>query len=138
MPRFAIPFTLATTLGLAAVALTGDPSMRTLTPADVSAGLPASAAATALLGKAGAAVLLVLLFLAVTSATSAELIAVSSILTYDIYKVTILVPSVCWSMRISHDRFLQKYINPHASEAQVLKVSHAMVSFLYNAITSMG
>jgi SSS family transporter len=105
---FAIPFTLATTLGLAAVALTGDPSMRTLTPADVSAGLPAAAAATALLGKAGAAILLVLLFLAVTSATSAELIAVSSILTYDVYK---------------------KYINPHATEAQVLKVSHAMVAF---------
>ncbi|KAH9050243.1 urea transporter [Lactarius hengduanensis] len=105
---FAIPFTLATTLGLAAVALTGDPSMRTLTPSDVSAGLPAAAAATALLGKAGAAVMLVLLFLAVTSATSAELIAVSSILTYDVYK---------------------KYINPHATEAQVLKVSHAMVAF---------
>ncbi|KAI0056361.1 urea transporter [Artomyces pyxidatus] len=105
---FAIPFVFATTLGLAAVALTGDPAMRTLSPADVSAGLPASAAAAALLGKSGAAVLLVLLFLAVTSATSAELIAVSSILTYDVYK---------------------KYFNPHATEAQVLKVSHAMVAF---------
>ena len=62
--------------------------MRTLTPADVSAGLPASAAAAALLGKAGATILLILLFLAVTSASSAELIAVSSILTYDVYKVT--------------------------------------------------
>jgi Na+/proline symporter len=61
--------------------------MRILSPADVSAGLPASAAASALLGKSGAAALLVLLFLAVTSATSAELIAVSSILTYDVYKV---------------------------------------------------
>ena len=61
--------------------------MQNLTAADVSAGLPASAAASALLGKAGAAILLVLLFLAVTSASSAELIAVSSILTYDIYKV---------------------------------------------------
>ena len=65
--------------------------MRTLTPADVSAGLPASAAAAALLGKAGASILLVLLFLAVTSASSAELIAVSSILTYDVYKVTLLI-----------------------------------------------
>jgi urea-proton symporter len=62
--------------------------MRTLSPEDVSAGLPASAAATALLGKAGATILLILLFLAVTSASSAELIAVSSILTYDVYKVT--------------------------------------------------
>ncbi|KAI0300569.1 urea transporter [Multifurca ochricompacta] len=105
---FAIPFAFATTLGLAAVALTGDPSMRALTPADVSAGLPAAAAASALLGKAGAAVLLVLLFLAVTSATSAELIAVSSILTYDVYK---------------------RYVNPRATEAQILKISHAMVAF---------
>ena len=64
--------------------------MRKLTPADVSAGLPASAAAAALLGKAGASILLILLFLAVTSASSAELIAVSSILTYDIYKVACL------------------------------------------------
>lgn len=85
--RFAIPFTLATTLGLAAVALRGDPDMKVLSPADVSAGLPAAAAASALLGKSGAAALLILLFLAVTSATSAELIAVSSLLTYDVYKV---------------------------------------------------
>ncbi|KAJ3000704.1 hypothetical protein NUW54_g6748 [Trametes sanguinea] len=104
---FAIPFMFSTTLGLSAVALRGDPAMRTLTPADVSAGLPASAAAAALLGKSGAAALLIVLFLAVTSATSAELIAVSSILTYDVYK---------------------KYFNPKATEAQILKVSHAMVA----------
>ncbi|KAF7377971.1 Urea transporter [Mycena sanguinolenta] len=105
---FAIPFTFATTLGLAAVALRGDPAMRVLTPADVSAGLPAAAAASALLGKSGAAALLVLLFLAVTSATSAELIAVSSLLTYDVYK---------------------KYLNPEATEAQIMRVSHLMVAF---------
>jgi Na+/proline symporter len=62
--------------------------MLVLSPADVSAGLPAAAAASALLGKSGAVALLILLFLAVTSATSAELIAVSSILTYDVYKVS--------------------------------------------------
>jgi len=84
---FAIPFTLATTLGLSAVALRNDPDMHELTPADVSAGLPAAAASSALLGEGGAAAMLVLLFLAVTSATSAELIAVSSLLTYDVYKV---------------------------------------------------
>ena len=52
---FAIPFMFSTTLGLAAVALRGDPDMRVLTPEDVSAGLPASAAAAAILGKPGAA-----------------------------------------------------------------------------------
>lgn len=104
---FAIPFMFSTTLGLAAVALRDDPKMRVLLPADVSAGLPAPSAAAALLGKSGAAAVLIVLFLAVTSATSAELIAVSSILTYDVYK---------------------KYINPAATEAQVLKVSHAAVA----------
>lgn len=74
-------------MGLSAVALYGDPAMRALKPEDVSAGLPAPSAAAALLGQSGAAAILVLLFLAVTSATSAELIAVSSILTYDVYKV---------------------------------------------------
>ncbi|QRV79474.1 urea active transporter 1 [Ceratobasidium sp. AG-Ba] len=105
---FSIPFTFATTLGLAAVALYGDPGMRSLSPADVSAGLPAPSAAAALLGTSGAAAMLILLFLAVTSATSAELIAVSSLLTYDVYK---------------------RYINPRATEAQIMRVSHLMVAF---------
>ncbi|KAF9043025.1 urea transporter [Panaeolus papilionaceus] len=104
---FAIPFTFATTLGLAAVALRGDPDMRILTPADVSAGLPAAAAAAALLGKAGAAALLVLLFLAVTSACSAELIATSSLFTYDVYVA---------------------YINPKATEEQILRMGHIGVA----------
>lgn len=84
-----IPLMFATTMGLSAVALTasGDPAMKHLSAAEVSAGLPAPAAAAALLGKSGAAAMLILLFLAVTSAASAELIAVSSILTYDVYKV---------------------------------------------------
>ncbi|KAG8945835.1 hypothetical protein FRC04_012282 [Tulasnella sp. 424] len=103
---FSIPFLMATTMGLAARALMGDPAMKVLTDADISAGLPAPAAAAALLGKGGAAALLILLFLAVTSATSAELIAVSSILTYDVYK---------------------RYINPKATEQQILWVSHMMI-----------
>ena len=80
--------------------------MAVLTPADVSAGLPAPSAAAALLGKSGAAAMLILLFLAVTSATSAELIAVSSVLTYDVYK---------------------RYFKPHATEMEILRMSHWMV-----------
>ncbi|KAJ4474485.1 urea transporter [Lentinula aciculospora] len=113
---FAIPFTFATTLGLSAVALRGDPDMRTLSAADVSAGLPAAAAAAALMGQAGAAALLVLLFLAVTSATSAELIAVSSVLTYDVYK---------------------KYINPEATDSQLLQMGHYMVG-LYGLVMALA
>lgn len=81
---FAIPFTLATTLGLTAVA-TGI----TLSQADVGAGLAAPMAASHVLGDVGAILLLTMLFMAVTSAGSAELIAVSSLVTYDIYRTYI-------------------------------------------------
>src|SRR5258706_9127300 len=90
-------------MGLSAVALYGDPAMPTLKIEAVNAGLPAPSAAAALLGQSGAAAILILLFLAVTSATSAELIAVSSILTYDVYKVRpqwtpwvmLMTPTLC-------------------------------------------
>ncbi|WFD00844.1 hypothetical protein MYAM1_003599 [Malassezia yamatoensis] len=85
---FPIPFLFATTMGLAARALVGvDSSMAQLSESQVSAGLPAPSAAVALCGKGGAVAVLILLFLAVTSATSAQQIAVSSVFTYDIYKV---------------------------------------------------
>lgn len=122
---FAIPFTFATTLGLAAVALKGDPAMAVLTPADVSAGLPASAAAAALLGQAGAAALLVLLFLAVTSACSAELIAVSSLLTYDVYKAS---SRLALRSRPPLIRLMKAYINPKATEEQIMRVGHGAVN----------
>lgn len=104
---FAIPMVTASSLGLAARALYGkDPAMAMLTAAEVSAGLPAPAAAAALLGKSGAAAMLVLLYLAVTSATSAQLIAVSSVLTFDVWK---------------------GYINPSASSSQLFWLSHTFV-----------
>jgi SSS family transporter len=68
---FAIPFTLATTLGLAAVAI-GVP----LTADQISMGLVAPTAASQVLGDIGAILLLTMLFTAVTSAGSAELVSV--------------------------------------------------------------
>jgi SSS family transporter len=119
---FAIPFVFSTTLGLSAVAFSAVPAANSssqdplsgsfipllapLSQDAISEGLPASLAAATLLGKSGAAALLIVLFLAVTSATSAELIAVSSILTYDVYV---------------------RYINPKATEQQILRMSHAGV-----------
>ncbi|KAJ3033959.1 hypothetical protein HDV00_005621 [Rhizophlyctis rosea] len=100
---FAIPFFLATTLGLAAVALMGNPAMPELTAAAVDAGLVAPSAAVALLGSGGGVAILILVFMAVTSAASSELIAVSSICTYDIYRT---------------------YINPHANSKQTVHMSH--------------
>lgn len=87
---FAIPFLAATTFGLSALALENNPVFPTfpnrIAEADVTAGLVLPDAAIALLGSGGAAAVLLLIFMAVTSAMSAELIAVSSIWTYDIYQ----------------------------------------------------
>lgn len=87
---FAIPWLAATTMGLSALALESNPVFPTypnrIAPADVTAGLVLPTAAVALLGKGGAAAVLLLAFMAVTSAMSAELIAVSSIFTYDLYQ----------------------------------------------------
>ncbi|RMD41044.1 hypothetical protein DV735_g4102, partial [Chaetothyriales sp. CBS 134920] len=104
---FAIPWLCATTMGLCALALENNPVFPTfpnrIPYEDVSAGLVLPYAAVALLGKGGAAATLLLVFMAVTSASSAELIAVSSIWTYDIY---------------------QTYINPKASGRFLIRMSH--------------
>ncbi|MDP9490525.1 MAG: sodium:solute symporter family protein [Thermoproteota archaeon] len=98
---FAIPFTLATTMGLTAVAL-----QIQLTPEQVQLGLTVPAAAATLMGEVGAIMVLVMLFMAVTSAGSAELVAVSSLITYDVYRT---------------------YKNPKATGKQLLKVSRATI-----------
>jgi Na+/proline symporter len=87
---FAIPWLCATTMGLSALALEGNPAFPTypnrLTEAQVNAGLVLPNAAVALLGQGGAVCTLLMIFMAVTSAMSSELIAVSTIFTYDIYQ----------------------------------------------------
>ncbi|CAF3312206.1 unnamed protein product, partial [Rotaria sp. Silwood2] len=74
-----VSFLAATTMGLAAVALESNPAFPSypnrLDPADVSVGLILSAASVALLGKAGATTTLIRVFMVVTSAMSAQLIA---------------------------------------------------------------
>lgn len=109
---FAIPWLCATTMGLSALALEGTPAFPTypdrMLPADITAGLVLPYAAIGLLGRSGAICTLIMIFskmmlpslgarmivtetdchvaVAVTSAFSAQLIAVSSIVTYDIYQ----------------------------------------------------
>ena len=96
---FAVPFTAASTMGLSALALESNPVFPSypnrMATADVTAGLVLPNAAVALLGKGGAAATLLLVFMAVTSAMSAELIAVSSIWTYDIYQ-TVSYSTMCY------------------------------------------
>jgi len=94
---FAIPFALATSLGLACLALE-----LPLTAAQANAGLVPVASAVELLGTGGGVLMLLMVFMAVTSCGSAELIAVSSLLTYDVYKT---------------------YLRPNASGDELLKVS---------------
>jgi Na+/proline symporter len=93
---FAIPWLCATTMGLSALALESNPAFPTfpnrMSDADVSAGLVLPYAAVALLGSGGAVCTLLIVFMAVTSASSSEYIAVSSIWTYDLY-ATYINPS---------------------------------------------
>ena len=94
---FAIPFTLATTLGLAAVA-TGV----TLTEDQIGLGLVAPTAAVGVMGDAGAILILAIVFTAVTAAGSSQLVSVSSLMTYDVFRT---------------------YANPSATGRQLMRVS---------------
>lgn len=102
-----IPFGFATAMGLGCAALTSNPRFPTypnpLSAEQVSAGLSSPATAITLMGQGGAVLMLTLLFMAVTSSTSAELIAVSSLVTFDVYKT---------------------YFCPKATSAKLVQISH--------------
>jgi Na+/proline symporter len=110
MAWFVIPWTLGTSAGLASLALMNNPASFTypnpIPVQDIDKGLPVIYGMGALLGKSGAAAGLVMLFMSVTSATSAELVGFSSIFTYDIYR---------------------GYINPRASGKNLVNVAHIVV-----------
>ncbi|XP_013388209.1 urea-proton symporter DUR3 [Lingula anatina] len=86
---FAIPFTMATTMGLSYLALSADSGQALLTPTQIDQGLVPPLVAQKLLGTAGEFVMLMLILMAVMSTGSAEVIAVASIIIYDIYKTYI-------------------------------------------------
>jgi len=98
---FTIPFALATSLGLASNALNAN-----ITGDDANAGLVPPAAAIILIGDGGGVLVIIMLFMAITSTGSAECIAVSSLVTYDIYR---------------------KYINPAADGKKILFISRIFV-----------
>ncbi|KAL8287607.1 hypothetical protein RQP46_003465 [Phenoliferia psychrophenolica] len=110
---FCIPFSLGTIMGLAGIALQSHPSFPTypnpMTASDINNGLVVPFVAQTLGGKGAAGAALALVFMAVTSTTSSQLIAVSSISAFDIYKT---------------------WVNPRASDSAVVRVSHfAVVGF---------
>lgn len=98
---FTIPFALATSLGLAGVAL-----QLPISSGEAGSGLVPPAVATHLFGSFGSVMIAVMLFMAITSTGSAEGIAVSSLVTYDIYKT---------------------YINPNCTGAQALTISKVVI-----------
>jgi len=98
---FAIPFALATSLGLTSTAL-----MLPITAGEAGSGLVPPAVATHLMGKSGSTLILTMLFMAIVSTGSAESIAVSSLVAYDIYR---------------------EYINPDATGKQILFVSRIVI-----------
>merc|ERR1719324_1894813 len=98
---FTIPFALATSLGLCALAV-----QLPITSGEAGSGLVPPAVATHLFGSAGSTMMAIMLFMAITSTGSAEGIAVSSLVAYDIYKT---------------------YINKAATGKQILFVSKVVI-----------
>merc|ERR1712112_787191 len=86
---FAIPFGLATTMGLAYLGLSSAHGAPMLTDEDVMKGLAAPLVAQKLLGPVGEYSMLFLILMAVMSTGSAEIIAVASIVIYDVYQTYI-------------------------------------------------
>ncbi|CAO1639059.1 unnamed protein product [Sympodiomycopsis kandeliae] len=110
---FGIPWALGTVMGLASIGLQSNPIWpafgRALTKTEVNGGLPLAYTALAVAGKGGAVAVVILIFMAVTSTCSAQIIAVSSIVSSDMYHT---------------------YIRPDAKDKAVIRVSRlACVGF---------
>jgi urea-proton symporter len=103
----AIPWCTGTIIGLSARAIEKTPVWvsypETLTLTQVNSGLVMLYVLKYLLGTGATAGLLVLIFMAINSTASSSMIAVSSIISLDLFRT---------------------YINPHASDRKTLQVSH--------------
>lgn len=108
MLYFGIPWALGTISGLAALSLTNNPAWpafgRMLNADEINNGLVLPYASVAAAGEMGARLCLVVIFCAVTSTTSAQLVGVSSLIASDVYHT---------------------YINPKASDRSIINVSRA-------------
>ncbi|KAL6886133.1 hypothetical protein HDV57DRAFT_508421 [Trichoderma longibrachiatum] len=118
---FGIPWGLGTVIGLTARAIHNTPIFPTypgeFSPSLVNAGLVMPYTIKALIGDKGIIAFFVLLFMALTSTVSSSMIAVSSIISFDLYKT---------------------YINPKATDKRLMKVSHLAVVFHTIFITGIS
>lgn len=109
---FAVPWGLGTVIGLSARVVETLPIFPTypgsFTATEVASGFVMPYTIKALLGSGATVGMLLLLFMAVTSTVSSSMIAVSSIISFDVYRT---------------------YINPKATDKQVVNVSHLGVVF---------
>lgn len=85
---FSVPWAFGTIVGLAALALEKSPSWPTypnpMSDAEVGASLVLPYVAQTVAGKGGAAAILLVIFMSCTSIASAQMIATSSIISFDI------------------------------------------------------
>ncbi|TVY50653.1 Urea active transporter [Lachnellula cervina] len=118
---FAVPWGLGTVFGLTARVIETLPIFPTyphpFTAAQVGAGYVEPYTLYAILGTGGAVGMLLALFMSVTSTVSSSSIAVSSILSFDLYRT---------------------YINPKATDSQVVRISHYGVVFHGAFITGIA
>ncbi|KAH8703158.1 putative urea active transporter [Talaromyces proteolyticus] len=109
---FAIPWALGTVMSSVAVGLENTPVFptypRRMSASEVSSGLVLPYSALTIAGSGGAAAVVLITFMAVTSTLSAQVIAVSSIISFDIYR---------------------EYFNKSASDRQIIRWSHFGVVF---------
>ncbi|KAM5354904.1 hypothetical protein ACJ41O_001550 [Fusarium nematophilum] len=109
---FGIPWCLGTLMSLSALGLEGSERFptfpRRMSTVEVSNGLVMPYAAMAIAGKGGAVAVLLITFMAVTSTISAQVISVSSIISFDIYR---------------------RYFNRDANDKDAIRWSHIGVVF---------
>ncbi|KAK5123208.1 hypothetical protein LTR85_003407 [Meristemomyces frigidus] len=108
---FSIPLGLSATMSYVAVALSNTeywPVSGGVTEYQINNALILPLAAQAVMGTGGAVAILLMVFMAVTSSFSAEIVAHASIVTFDIY---------------------QPYINPNADDRKLRMVSHIALCF---------
>lgn len=107
---FAIPWCFGTLMSFAALSLEDTPRFltypRRMSAEEISGGLVLPYAAVAVAGQGGAVAILLIVFMAVTSTISAQVISVSSIISFDIYR---------------------QYINPAATDRDAIRWSHVGV-----------
>uniref|UniRef100_A0A0G4FGI3 Urea-proton symporter DUR3 n=1 Tax=Chromera velia CCMP2878 TaxID=1169474 RepID=A0A0G4FGI3_9ALVE len=119
MVWFAVPFAFATTVGLAARSMAGGPEgipLDFVTAFEANAGLVPARVLQLTMGVAGSFLLLLMLFMAITSTGASELIAASSILVYDVF-VPYLQPSILWG-RAQRQALLKKAVGRVRGEGE--------------------